>query len=194
LPDLIDIINHHGDLPVFFADFFCFCLKMNSKLVNPDVIDDLLLYRLSRLVATGGTTVIRLCEGQLGITWREWRLIASLRPGVSLLSSELAEHAQLDRARTSRAISSLIAKGLIDRQIVPSDQRKATVTLTDKGRVMYESFFPVVSEINQRLLQGLGDDDLSVLDAALTHLQAKSEMLQNEAGQPKANRRRSGKK
>jgi DNA-binding MarR family transcriptional regulator len=167
---------------------------MPSNLTNPQAIDDFLLFRLSRVLAQGGGTIRRLCEGQLGITWREWRLIASLRPGVSLLSSELAEHAQLDRARTSRAISTLVAKGLINRQIVPSDQRKATVTLTDKGRVMYESFFPVVSEINQRLLQGLGDDDLSVLDAALTHLQAKSEMLQNEAGQPKANRRRSGKK
>jgi DNA-binding MarR family transcriptional regulator len=167
---------------------------MNSKLANPDVIDDLLLYRLSRLVATGGTTVIRLCEGRLGITWREWRLIASLRPSVSLLSSELAEHAQLDRARTSRAISTLVAKGLIDRQIVPSDQRKATVTLTDKGRSMYESFFPVVAELNQRLLQGLGRDTLTTLDAALTHIQTEAEKLQNEAGQPKANRRRSGKK
>ena len=167
---------------------------MPSKLSKPDLIDDLLLYRLSRLVATGGTTVIRLCEGQLGITWREWRLIASLRPGVSLLSSELAEHAQLDRARTSRAISSLVAKGLIDRQIVPSDQRKATVTLTDKGRSMYESFFPIVAELNQRLLHGLGDGAVESLDAALTHIQTEADKLQNEAGQPKANRSRSGKK
>jgi DNA-binding MarR family transcriptional regulator len=167
---------------------------MHSKLTKPDVIDDLLLYRLSRLLATGGATVIRLCEGQLGITWREWRLIASLRPGVSLLSSELALHAQLDRARTSRAISTLVTKGLIDRQIVPSDQRKAKVTLTAKGRSMYESFFPVVAELNQRLLEGLGDDAISTLDSALTHIQTEAEKLQNEAGQPKANRRRSGKK
>lgn len=167
---------------------------MTSKLVKPDVIDDLLLYRLSRLLATGGSTVIRLCEGQLGITWREWRLIASLRPGVSLLSSELALHAQLDRARTSRAISTLVAKGLINRQIVPSDQRKATVTLTDKGRRMYEFFFPIVTELNQRLLQGLGGETLQILDNALTHIQMQAVKLQNEAGQPKANRRRSGKK
>ena len=167
---------------------------MNSKLTHPEVISDLLLQRLTRLLAVASVPVIRLCEGQLGITRREWRVMASLLPGVSLLSSELAEHAELDRARTSRAISSLIAKGLIDRQIVPSDQRKAIVTLTDKGRVMYESFFPVVSEINQRLLHGLGADALAGLDTALTHLQAQAEKLQNEAGQPKANRRRSGKK
>ena len=158
---------------------------MDSKLAKPKVIDDLLLYRVNRLLSTGGAAVIRMCEGQLGITRREWRVMASLKPSGNMLSSELAEHAQLDRARTSRAISSLVVKGLINRQIVPSDQRKATVTLTDKGRTMYESFFPVVAGLNQRLLQGLSDEVLTTLDTALTHIQSEAEKLKNEAGQPK---------
>ena len=167
---------------------------MSTKLTHPDVIDDFLMYRLSRLLAVGSASVIRLCEGELGITRREWRIMASLKPSCSMLSSELAAHAHLDRARTSRAISSLVAKGLIDRQIVPSDQRKATITLTAKGCAMYESFFPVVAELNLRMLQGLGEDALKTLDAALTHIQNEAEKLQSETGQPKANRRRSGKK
>ena len=167
---------------------------MSSNLTNPQSIDDFLLFRLNRVLAQGGGTIRRLCEGQLGITWREWRVMASLRPGVSLLSSELAEHAQLDRARTSRAISSLVAKGLIDRQIVPSDQRKVNVTLTARGHSRYASFFRVVTELNQRLLQGLNLDALTTLDAALVHIQTQADKLQIEAGQPKANRRRSGKK
>jgi len=110
---------------------------MPESLTNPASVQDLLLYRLSRLLATGGGPIIRLCEGQLGITWREWRVIASLRPGVTLLSSELAQHTQLDRARTSRCITSLWAKGLIDRQAVPGDMRKASVCLTEKGREIH---------------------------------------------------------
>lgn len=165
---------------------------MATKLAQPEVIGDLLLQRLTRLVAVAGVPVVRLCEGQFGITRREWRIMASLRPGVSLLSSELAEQAQLDRARTSRAISSLVAKGLIDRRIVESDQRKATVTLTEKGCSVYELLFPIVSEVNQRLLQGLSKDALTALDDALTHIQAQAEILKKVVGQPKANRRRGG--
>jgi DNA-binding MarR family transcriptional regulator len=167
---------------------------MTTKLANPDVIDDFVMYRLSRLLASGSASVIRLCEGELGITRREWRVIASLKPGGSMLSSELAEHAHLDRARTSRAISSLVAKGLIDRQIVSSDQRKATVTLTAKGCAMYESFFPLVAELNKRMLQGLSDEVLQALDTALNHIQIAAEKLQSETGLPKANRRRGGKR
>lgn len=153
-----------------------------------------MMYRFSRLLASGSASVIRLCEGQLGITRREWRVMASLKPSGCMLSSELAEHAHLDRARTSRAISSLVDKGLINRQIVPSDQRKAIVTLTGKGRDMYESFFPTVAELNQRLLQGLSKEVLQALDTALNHIQAEADKLQCETEQPRANRRRSGKK
>ena len=165
---------------------------MSDSLSSPASIDDFLLFRMHRVLAHGGGTIRRLCEGQLGITWREWRLIASLRPGISLLSSELAQHAQLDRARTSRAISSLVSKGLINRQAVPSDQRKATVCLTDKGRAMYESFFPVVAELNQRLVQSLNSAELAVLDKALSAIQAEAEKMLNDDELPKANRRRSG--
>ena len=59
---------------------------------------------------------------------------------------------------------------------------------------MYESFFPVVAELNQRLLQGLDIDALTILDAALAHIQNQADKLQNEARQPKASGRRSGKK
>src|SRR5262245_61971516 len=75
-------------------------------------LDGLLLYRLSRLLGVAGSMVIRLCEGRFGITRREWRLIATLASRGALGSSQLAEHAQLDRARTSRAVGSLVAKGL----------------------------------------------------------------------------------
>ena len=165
---------------------------MRSTLTSPKSIDDFLLFRMHRVLAHGGGTIRRLCEGQLGITWREWRLIASLKPGVSMLSSELAQHAQLDRARTSRGITSLVTKGLIARQTVPNDQRKATVCLTDKGRTMYESFFPVVAELNHRLVQSLSADELAVLDKALLAIQAEAEKMLDDDGLPKANRRRSG--
>lgn len=81
-----------------------------SRLEAPQSMDDLLLFRISRILGVGGSLVIRLCEGRFGITRREWRIIALLHQGDSLLSSELALRAQLDRARTSRAIGSLVSK------------------------------------------------------------------------------------
>lgn len=163
---------------------------MPSSLQEPRSIDELLLFRLSRLLAAGGATVIRLCEGRLGITWREWRVIASLRPGVSMRSSELAQQTRLDRPRTSKCISSLVAKGLIDRRLEPGDKRQATVTLTNKGQQLFEDFFPVVAHLNAQLTQGLSRDELAVLDKAITTIQQQADVVQAAEGLPKANRRR----
>ena len=90
-------------------------------LTHPRTIDDLFLYRISRLLVTGGAQVIRLCEGTFGITRREWRILALLAQGDGLLSSELAGRAQLDRARTSRAVTVLAAKQLVSRNPRPVD-------------------------------------------------------------------------
>ena len=71
-------------------------------LTHPRTIDDLFLYRISRLLVTGGAQVIRLCEGTFGITRREWRILALLVQGDGLLSSELADGSPRSRSRPRR--------------------------------------------------------------------------------------------
>jgi len=161
-----------------------------STLREPAGLDDLLLYKLSRLLAVGGSMVIRLCEGRFGITRREWRVIARLAQEQELLSSELADSIQLDRARTSRAVSSLVAKKLVRRQAGPSDRRQARIALTDKGRSLHASLFPLVCEINRGLLAPLAAADVRQLDVTLAALQAQADAMVQAAQLPKADRRR----
>lgn len=161
-----------------------------DRLGQPDSLDDVLLYRLSRLLATAGSMVIRLCEGSFGITRREWRLIARLAQEESLLSSELADRAQLDRARTSKAITSLVAKKLVRRQVRPGDRRTAALELTESGRVLHAALYPLVIEINSQLLACLEPADTATLDRALEALQLRADDLVAHAQLPKADRRR----
>ena len=160
------------------------------RLRAPAGLDDLLLYKLGRLVSVGGSMVIRLCEGRFGITRREWRVIARLAQEQDLLSSELAERIQLDRARTSRAVTSLVAKKLVRRQAGVSDRRQARLALTELGRALHEELFPLVAAINQGLLSGLGAQDVRRLDALLSALQERADGMVAAAELPKANRRR----
>lgn len=156
-------------------------------------MDDLLLYRLNRLLAVGGSPIIRLCEGHYGITRREWRVIALLAQsqGEGLRSSQLALRAQLDRARTSKAVTSLVAKKLLSRVAGAGDRRQAMVALTAQGRALYEDLFPRARLINQQLLSVLSPEDTDRLDEMLDRLQQcadASAASQDEL--PKADRRR----
>jgi DNA-binding MarR family transcriptional regulator len=164
-----------------------------SRLSAPAALDDVLLYRISRLLATAGSLVIRLCEGRYGITRREWRVLALLAQEEGLLSSQLAERAQLDRARTSKAITSLVGKKLVHREVRTGDRRQAMLALTDEGRALYASLFPEVVDINRELLGALETAEVARLDSMFDRLQQRGEALvAAHAELPKADRRRGG--
>jgi DNA-binding MarR family transcriptional regulator len=155
-------------------------------------LEALLLYRLSRLVVVAGRMVTRLCEGRFGITRREWRLLVTLASLGELSSSQLAEHAQLDRARTSKAVGSLVAKALISRQTRAGDRRQVALALTERGRALYDELFPLVRAINAELGTALDAEEATRFDAALRRLQAQADRMLDTAVLPKADRGRRG--
>jgi DNA-binding MarR family transcriptional regulator len=165
-----------------------------SRLTCPVSIDDLLLYRMHRVVGAASSMVVRLCEGQFGITRREWRVLAVLAREGGLQSSELALHAQLDRARTSRAVTGLVTKGLLGRVTAAADRRQVRLTLTDAGRTLYETMFPLVDTINRDMLSRLSENEVLQLDHMLEHLQSRADAMVAAADLPQANRRRGGRK
>ncbi len=150
---------------------------MSNRITAPQQQADLLLYRLYRIHITAGRMVVHLCESEFGITRREWRILSFLAEREGAMSSQLAEHAMLDRARTSRTLSSLAAKKLVVRQPRPSDRREVHVFLSDEGRRLYGEIYPRVAAINRELVAGLDAVQLGQLDAMLDALQIQAEHM-----------------
>ena len=161
-----------------------------TRMADPQALGDLLLYRLSRLAGAAGVPAVRLCEGRHGITRREWRMLALLAEGGAMHPSALAMQAQLDRARTSRALSALVAKGWVRRTVQASDQRFAHVELTDAGRALHAQLFPEIAALNRELLSVLSPEAIGALQAALDRLQTQADHLAATCALPKAGRQR----
>ena len=142
----------------------------SSDLRQPRRFEDLLLFRLHRLLSLASAPVIRLCEGLHGITRREWGLIATLAQHGPLQSSELARRLGLDPARTSKGVTSLRAKGLVNRTPGGGDRRQAIVSLAPAGLALHDRLFPQVVAINTRLVQALASADIQALDRCLDQL------------------------
>ena len=172
-------------------NFLIFIAMLPSPSQRLATIDDLLLYRLSQLSAAAGAMVVRLCEGSHGITRREWGVVAQLYGHAGVLPSELADRMHRDRARTSRALTALLRKGLIERIALPHDRRSARVSLTLAGRQLYEVLMPQVQAINAQLVSALSHDEAAAFDDALERLRRQAKILQGqwELVLPKANRR-----
>jgi DNA-binding MarR family transcriptional regulator len=164
-----------------------------QRMRAPRQLDELLNYRLMRLFAVSSAPVIRLCEGGYGIARREWRILALLAAHGELSPSALAERGDLDRARTSRAVGSLVKKQLVRRLALQGDRRRARVTLTATGHRLYDELFPQVAEINRRLVAVLDDTVVAALDEALMRLTANAALLNQElSADVQADRRHGG--
>jgi DNA-binding MarR family transcriptional regulator len=151
-----------------------------NHLSQPKTLDDMLLYVLWQLQAAARRPVVRLCEAEFGVTRREWRMLAQLGPlgqGAGMASSALAERAALDRAQTSRAVSSLVRKGLVARAPRPGDRREVLLQLTPQGRALYDRLLPRVAAINRELLSVLSTAEVATLDGLVQRLRAQAERM-----------------
>lgn len=111
----------------------------------------------------------------------------------ALGSSQLAEQVQLDRARTSKAVGSLVAKGIVSREQPAGDRRHVLLRLTPKGEALYAELFPLVAAINADLLGALDAGEVAQLDDMLQRLDVRAEAMVATADLPKADRGRRGK-
>ncbi|MDR0227355.1 MAG: MarR family transcriptional regulator [Burkholderiaceae bacterium] len=157
---------------------------------DPIVLDDMFLYHLARLQAAAGSRVVRLCEGGYGITRREWRMVCLLAETGPLQPSQLAAQAQLDRTRTSRAVTALLAKGLAWRESQAGDARRALLRLSDTGRALHAELFPQVQAINRELMDAVPEAELQAMASAFARIRERAKALEASSPPPKAPRNR----
>jgi DNA-binding MarR family transcriptional regulator len=143
---------------------------------------------MHKVVALGGSLVTRICEGQFGITRREWAVMAIVSRTPEMQWAELRVRSELDDARLSRAVSSLVDKGLARKASRPN--RQICVSLTENGRRIYEEIFPIARDINMDLLREIGTHATETLDTALVMLHRKAEQLASSTVIPKTDRGR----
>ncbi|MFD1711974.1 MarR family transcriptional regulator [Ottowia sp. GY511] len=151
------------------------------SLRQPKTLDDMVLYRLWHLNARAGRLVMRMCEADFGVTRREWRLMSYLARHDGVLPSELADYAALDRARTSRAVSSLVDKHLVRRQPRPHNRREVVLTLTETGRDLHDRLLPRVAAINGQLMSALSAQEAATLAELLQRLKNQADNMASEA-------------
>ena len=166
---------------------------MAGRLAHPQGLSDMLLYRINRIRAVGGGMVLRYCEGQFGVTRREWVMLALLSACGPVSSSELASRAELDKSATSKAVTALLRKGLVARSSRSGDRRFAQLELTPAGQALYDRILPVVEGLNRDLMAGLAPHEVAQLDELLERLQQRADELRRASPDlPRADRRHGG--
>ncbi|MEM6311760.1 MAG: MarR family winged helix-turn-helix transcriptional regulator [Pseudomonadota bacterium] len=132
-------------------------------------------YRISRVQAKLNAQASRILQETSGITLSQWRVIALVGAVGQTQSSKLSKEAALDKSLLSRNLKTLIEQGVMASRTDAEDHRVQILSLTDKGRAIFEKTLPVTRARQTQLREGLTDEDLKVFHKVLDHLEIAAE-------------------
>jgi homoprotocatechuate degradation regulator HpaR len=89
-----------------------------------------------------------------GLTDQQWRILRALAEEDRIELLELSHRCLIQPPSLSRTVPALAERGLVRREDHPSDRRRALISLTDRGRELFE----VMSEESARIYQQLTED------------------------------------
>ncbi|KFN50234.1 MarR family winged helix-turn-helix transcriptional regulator [Arenimonas composti] len=138
---------------------------------EPLELEHFLPYRLSVLSNRISQDIARLYAQRWNLGITEWRVIAVLARHPHISAREVAERTAMDKVAVSRAIASLQAAGRLQRDTHGDDRRRSCLRLSDAGVAIHAEVAPLALAYQQRLLEGLADDERAALDRLLTRLE-----------------------
>jgi len=126
------------------------------------------IYRVSSLMN------IRL-SGRLkasGINLSQWRVLSVLRSQGQMSMSQIVDATLMEQPTISRVISQLHGDGMVEREISPEDSRVALVSLSERGRVLFDEIAVSAVRHQKIALDGVSKADIAVLRRALNQIEA----------------------
>ena len=128
----------------------------NSAAVKPRLdLDRFLPYRLSVLSNQVSDAIARQYSDRFGLTIPEWRAMAVLGGTPGLSAREVAERTAMDKVQVSRAIESLVRARRVARVADAQDGRIQRLSLTAKGRAIYDEVVPLALHLEDIFLSAL---------------------------------------
>lgn len=117
----------------------------------------------------------------LGLTGGDWGVIAQLGERAPRTLNDLADSMGLDKTQISRAVSGLVERGFVKREVNPSNQREILITLTKSGMAAEAVIHEAGAHVNRTLLQGLTRAQRDTLEQQIDAFMKLAEtLLRNE--------------
>ena len=98
-----------------------------------------------------------------GLNEQEWRIMRALMEADSLEIGELAGRVFILKPSATRTIKNLQARKIVSRSRLDSDQRRALIALTPKGRALFDELAPRSELEYARLTRLVGVGDMAEL-------------------------------
>lgn len=117
----------------------------------------------------------------VGLTDATWTPLIHLSEGGDGISqTELAMRVGLDASSLVRLLDLLEARGLVERQVDPTDRRARRIVLTPAGEAEVTCILGKLHAVEAELLADLGDAELTTMLEGFARIDARAERLLTE--------------
>lgn len=150
---------------------------MEEKADKELILEEFLPYKLAILSHTVSRLVARVYDKSFGLTIPEWRVIAIVGRFPGLSAVEVAERTMMDKVAVSRAVTKLIKRGRIEREFADADRRRSILNLSVEGRQVHDEIAPLALQMEDDLLHGLTEDEVTTLNTVIERLLARARFI-----------------
>lgn len=109
-------------------------------------LDEAWIYKVTVLADRIARRVGAVVNETSGLNLSQWRVMAAVADRPGRTSSEVVEITPMDKAIVSRAVASLVERGLAERRASPIDGRRAHLFLTEEGERTYGRLVAALAE------------------------------------------------
>ena len=139
-------------------------------------------FRMNRLSAEISTALSSEYRDRYGIEIPEWRVIATLGFREEPCTAQfIVQHTSTHKSTISRAVTSLLERGLIERVESQVDRREYSLQLSREGRAMYQGLIPRLLNREREILACLSATELRQFENALAKIEKSFELAQTDA-------------
>ncbi|WP_233839035.1 MarR family winged helix-turn-helix transcriptional regulator [Paraburkholderia sp. ZP32-5] len=147
------------------------------RLKQPGHIDEFLLYRLHNLTRIAVQGVGLMFRREIGLSRRDWRILAFVGQFPDLSLTRLAELTGLDTVIASRCVTQLVKRGLLANTRLPTNKRVSALRLTEPGKAAYEQAHAAGRQYNVEFAACLSDDEARQLEVLMSKLEGRAQEL-----------------
>jgi DNA-binding MarR family transcriptional regulator len=140
-------------------------------------LDTFLPYRLSVLSNRVSDAIARQYSERFALSIPEWRVIAVLGQTPNLSARDVARRTAMDKVQVSRAVTSLVRSRRLARSEDIEDARISRLSLTAKGRAIYDEVAPLALRLESLLLSGLSVGERNTLESLMHKLDRQVSLL-----------------
>ena len=140
-------------------------------------LDTFLPYRLSVLSNRVSDAIARQYSQRFDLSIPEWRVIAVLGQTPNLSARDVARRTAMDKVQVSRAVTSLVASRRVARSEDDDDARVSRLSLTARGRAIYDEVAPLALRLESLLLSSLSAQERNTLENLMHKLDRQVSLL-----------------